>query len=385
MKPRIRCSSLPRIFLCNGSITLNEIVTPRDGDEGFEGTMVHYLIASALIRDHGARAPEGGLPPPAVPEGYKLPHSAAWMVDWCVRHILEDIPADWSLEVEAEFEHEFDTWILVGHQDVLAMSPCGRFAKGRDWKTGNKPVEPAETNEQANGYMVENKLAWDDLQSIEFAIVQPRADESTGCQRVSYTTLEGPALQVAAEVLDARFVKAYNNRMELETGSVQCAYCVGCSCPALRTDLQNMKLTLTPEMLAAISSEPNDGLLADFVITARTLTRPIADATEMLHERLEKVGTIVADSGATVEGYTQKGSVEINDPIEFMQVVRTDFPTDEQLAPLVSFSTTKIKDGLAAIYNIPKTSKNGDSAQSMYEGKYAQHVTQGVRKMLRIS
>ena len=33
MKPRIRCSSLPRIFLCNGSITLNSIVTPRDGDE----------------------------------------------------------------------------------------------------------------------------------------------------------------------------------------------------------------------------------------------------------------------------------------------------------------------------------------------------------------
>lgn len=384
MKPRIRCSSLPRIFLCNGSLTLNAIVKPRDGDEGYEGTYIHWAVADTLIRNHGAIPPEGGLPPPAVPPGYKLPHNAEWMIDWIVRHVLEEIPADWSLLVEVEFEHEFDTWILVGHQDLLAMSPCGRFAKGRDWKTGNKGVEPAETNEQVNGYMVENKLAWDDLQSIEFAIVQPRADESSGCQRVSYTTLEGLALQVAAEVLDTRFQAAYNNRMELETGSTQCAYCVGCSCPALREDLNNMKLTLTPELLAQITAEPNDGLLADFVITARTLARPISDATEMLHERLDRCGQIVSDSGLTVTRKIQKGSYEIPDPKLFLNTVRTDLPNDDQLVEVIDFSMTRLKDTLAKVYNIKKTGK-GDSAETRFEDKYRALVNQGERKLLVIS
>ncbi len=383
MKPRIRCSSLPRIFLCNGSLTLNAIVKPRDGDEGFEGTYIHWAVADTLIRNHGAIPPEGGLPPPAVPPGYKLPHNAEWMIDWIVRHVLEEIPADWSLLVEVEFEHEFDTWILVGHQDLLAMSPCGRFAKGRDWKTGNKPVEAAETNEQVNGYMVENKLAWDDLQSIEFAIVQPRADESSGCQRVSYTTLEGPALQVAAEVLDARFIKAYNNRMELQTGSSQCAYCVGCSCPALRAELENMKLTLTPELLATITSEPNDGLLADFVITARTLKRPIDDATEMLHERLDKVGQIISNSGHNVSRKIQRGDFDIPNPIAFLERVRVDLPTDEQLVNVVSFSMTKLKDQLASVHNIKKTGK-GDSAEARFDADYRPLVVQNDKRILVI-
>jgi hypothetical protein len=382
MKPTFRASSMPRTLSCYGSPKVFAKVKPRDRDDGDNGTMVHWHTADILIRDHGAIPPEGGLPAPNVAPGYVLPKNDWWMVEWSVRHVLETVPADWALMVELELSHEFDRWILTGHADVIAQSPCGKKLKGIDWKTVRVAVDPADENDQVLSYQVLLKQAWPETEEIEFTVAQMRLSFE---ERLSISPITGAEIDACVTSLDQRACYAMDHDNELETSLKACAWCVGCACPAIRADLQNMKLTLTPEMLAGIQSEPNDGLLADFVITARTLTRPIADATEMLHERLERVGAIIADSGQRVEGFTQNGSVEINNPIEFMQVVRTDFPTDEQLAPLVSFSTTKIKDGLATVYNIPKTSKSGDSAQSRYEAKYSQHVTQGVRKMLKIT
>lgn len=373
---------MPRTLSCYGSPKVFERVKPRDRDDGDNGTMVHWHTADILIRDHGAIPPEGGLPPPNVAPSYVLPANDWWMVEWSVSHVLETIPAEWALMVEVELSHEFDRWIITGHADVIAQSPDGKHVKGIDWKTVRVAVDPADENDQVLSYEVLIKQAWPETEAIEFTVAQMRLPFE---ERLSISTITSAEIDACVTSLDQRVCYAIDHSDELETSLKACAWCVGCACPAIRADLQNMKMKLTEELLASITAEPNDGLLADFVITARTLTRPIADATEMLHERLERVGQIVADSGMTVAGYTQKGSYEVLDPIEFINTVRTDFPTDEAMAPLVSFSMTAIKDNLAKTYNLPKTSKNGDSADSIFERRYRQLVTQGVRKMLKIT
>ncbi len=153
MKPLIRSSEMDRVLSCNGSLTLTRMVDERDGDEGWEGTMLHWMIADRAIRELGATPPEGGLPPPDVPKGYKVPAFSLWIVDWALRHIREIIPADWSLMVEVEMEYEFGRWINRGHADIVALSPDGTKAKGADWKAVRVPVDPADNNDHvAHGH-----------------------------------------------------------------------------------------------------------------------------------------------------------------------------------------------------------------------------------------
>ena len=68
MKPTIRCSSLPRLLNCHGSDRLIRLVRARRGDEGWEGSMLHWMTADRLVRECGARPVAGGLPPPDVPK-----------------------------------------------------------------------------------------------------------------------------------------------------------------------------------------------------------------------------------------------------------------------------------------------------------------------------
>src|SRR5689334_7088056 len=97
MKPTYRASEMARGLACPGSAQVVARVRRFNRLDGDEGTMVHYKIAETLIRDHGAIAPDGGIPHPQVAPGYALPQSSEWMVDWGVRHVLETVPADWAL------------------------------------------------------------------------------------------------------------------------------------------------------------------------------------------------------------------------------------------------------------------------------------------------
>lgn len=380
-KPTYRCSALPRIFGCNGSLSITHLVDPRDGDEGFEGVMLHWMIADRLIRDHGAIPPEGGLPPPEVPDGYKLPAFSAWIVDWAVRHVLETVPPDWSIQVEVELAEEFGAFGLTGHADILAISPDGKRAKGKDWKSGIKFIEPAESNEQVNGYVVLFKQEWPGLEEIEFEICQPRADEDAGIPRVSGVTVSGDTLNRLAPTLERRMNEAFANRMELNTGPIQCAYCIGCSCPAIRELEKHMKLTLTPEMIDAIERTPNDALLGDFVVDAKTLAKPIEDAKELIRERLKVKGTITAGCGTIIGLKESAGSIKVTNPKGAWDAVRSMVP-EEKLPEVLKYSKERLIDVVAEERKIPKGGKAAVTGESLYKALFMPNAEQSTKATL---
>lgn len=379
MKPLIRSSEMDRALSCNGSLKIVPLVDPRDGDEGFEGTMIHWMIADRCVRELGAIPPEGGLPAPDVPKGYVLPKNSLWIVDWAMRHIRETIPDDWSLMVEVEMEHEFGRWVNRGHADIIAISPCGKKAKGKDWKTGRDPVDPADNNEQTGSYMGLTKLEWPSIEEIDFEICQPRISEEDGFERVSKVTVTDLPALVAS--MDRRVCAALDAKPKLITGK-QCTYCIGCSCPAIQAEQEFMELELTPELLATIKRKPDDAKLADFVIIGRRLKKPLEDATEMLHARLDTNPTIVAGCGTQVSRKIQKGDYSVPDPVRFLAAVKELLPAEDSIAKVMTPSMTRVKDEIAAVMNIPKTGKAAVTAEGVFDAKLRPLVEQGEKRLL---
>lgn len=381
MKPVIRSSEMDRALSCNGSLTIVSLVDARDGDEGWEGTMVHWHIADRCIRELGATPPEGGLPLPDVPKGYVLPKSSLWMVDWAVRHVRETIPADWSLMVEVEMVHTFPRWTNKGHADIVAISPDGKKAKGKDWKSGRDPVDPADNNEQVGSYTGLIHLEWPSVEEVEFEICQPRIREEDGhgFKRVSSVTVTD--LPKLVQSMDRRVCAALDNPMKLKTGD-QCKYCIGCSCPCIQAEQTFMDLTMTPELLAKIKRTPDDAQLADFVIIGNRLEKPLKDAKEMLHKRLDAKPAIIAGCGVQVTRKIEKGSYAWPDPVAGFTAVKELLGSDAEMAKVSALSTTRIKDRIADVMNIPKSGKSAVTAETVFSAKIAPFAEQGERKIL---
>lgn len=351
-------------------------------DDGHEGTWLHWKVARRAIDELGAIPPEGGLPPPDIPKDFESNKNSLWMVDWCLRHIREVIPDTWSLMVEVEFNHEFDRWISTGHADVIGQSPDGKKIKGIDWKFVFKPVPPAEENDQFLSYIVGCKIDWPETDEVSFDCCSPRLSDE---ERITFVTVAGDDLDRCVRSLDKRVCESLDNPMLLRTSYRNCEWCIGCSCPAIQAEQKIMEMQLTPELLATIKRTPDDGLLADFVITGRLLAKPVEAATEMLHERLDSNPTIHANSGLTVTRKIQKGDYSVPSPVKFMEAVRVLLPHDEQIAEVFTPSMTRIKDQIAKHMDIPKTSKQGVSAESVFDGHLRPLVTQGEKRLLVIT
>ncbi len=385
MKPTFRSSELDRVLSCNGSITLVPLVNQREGDEGDEGTMIHWMIADRAIRELGALGPEGGLPAPEVPKGYVLPKSSLWMVDWAIRHIQETIPADWCLMVEVEMWFEFGRWINKGHADIVATSPDGKKAKGKDWKTGRDPVDPADNNEQIGSYMGLIKCEWPTVEEVEFEICQPRIsdDDENGFERVSKVVITDMPLLVST--MDRRVCAAMDNAMQLKTGK-QCRWCsAAIQCPAMIAQREIMKITLTNEAIAAIKRQPDDSTLADWAVASKELAGPIKDATDMAKKRISEAGGITATDGTSITAKTEGGAYSVPDPEKFLAALRVVLPKDSDLAKVVTFSQTRIKDRISEVMNIKKTGSDSVTAESVHAAHLRPLVEQGTRTRLIFS
>ena len=383
MSVLIRSSSMDRALSCPASIGLELLVDPRDGDEGHEGTWVHHQIADRLIRLHGAIPPDGGLPPANVPATYKPNPFTGWLVDWAVRHVLETIPADWSIMVEVEMEHAYGRWTNRGHADIVAFSPNGRQAKGIDWKTGRDPVDPADENEQVLSYETLIKHEWPSVEEVEFQICQPLVSEDDGFQRVSASVLAGVKLENAAPSLDARMGVSLDNPRQLNSGRKQCNWCpVARQCPAVIAERELMKMTLTDEHLAAIKRQPDDTTLADWLVAGKIIDRPLNDAKEYAKERIKAMGAIVASDGTQVTQKVQKGAYEVTDPKGLWTTLHELLPEDK-LAMAADWSMTRIKDGIAEHMSVPKTGSAAVTATSVFDAKIRSHVEQGDKTILQ--
>lgn len=381
MKPIKRCSSLDRDLLCNGAPTLCSRVDPRQGEEGTEGTALHQIAHLRMVTELGA------VGDPGVAVECKATKFSAWISDYYYNFVKETTPADWSLEVEAHLEYEFDRFILSGHIDCLAMSADGSEAIIFDLKTGYIPVDIAEENEQVFGYNCVLLMAYPDLNKITSYIIQPRNDPDEGDQRISGPlVIEGDTLSNCLPTMERRINASLDNAMELNSGSVQCKWCpAAIQCPALIKERELMRHTLTEEEVARITRQPEDTTLADWVIASKTLNRPIEDAVTLAKERVKANGSLVASDGATITAKVEAGSLSYPDMPKFYEAFKQVLSDEESIPACWKPSKTKIIDEIANKRGVKKTSKKDSvTAESIWTGHLASFCEQGERMKLVI-
>ena len=302
-------------------------------------------------------------------------------MDWFFNLVKFAVPDDWSLEIELPLEWEFDRWILSGHLDVAGTSADGRHSHDLDLKTGYRPVLPAKFNEQVNGYLVLRRLI-DEIEHAKFTIGQPHNSEDDGYERISTVELEGKALEDLPGVLDRRVCLALDQANVLESGPDQCKWCpVGVACPAIQAEIEHMRIILTNELLARIKSEPDDALLGDIIIAARTIAQPIADAEVLLKERLGEVTEIEAGCGTRISQKLEGGKYKVLDPVRFLEEL-LDMVDVDRLAPALQYSRGRIEDAIAAQFDIPKSGSEDQTAEMVFDARLGPFVEQGKRSKL---
>lgn len=373
----LRASSLDRILACPGSMTLCARVAPRGGDEATEGTALHWLAHAQMVKDMAAAGDPGPTPP--IPKAVAF---SSWIVDYYVRTVRETVPPDWSLEVEAAMAYDLGGFTLSGHIDSIAMSPDATEAIGFDLKTGYDPVDIAEENWQVLSYAVLLLRAYPTLRKITFFIVQPRNDEDAGLQRVSSVIIEGDVLANAERVLVGRINDALGRAHEVETSLKACKWCAAALvCPAQIKLRELMKATLTEEFLATLRQTPDDAALAEWVMSGRMVNRPIEDATELLKERVRAAGTLALE-GVSVTIKSKPGRYTFPDPVAFYRATRQRLPDDTAYAETVTPSVTKLKEKLAEATGLPKTSKKGESVESLFAQEFRPLCEQSTSEQL---
>jgi hypothetical protein len=373
MTPVIRASSLDRILACPGSMTLCARVAPRDGTEAIDGTAIHWISHTRMVTELAAVGNPG--PTPEIPKSVAF---SQWIVDYYVRTVRELVPSDWSLEVEAALAYELGRFTLSGHIDCVAMNADATEAIGFDLKTGYDPVDIAEENWQVLGYAVLLLQAYPSLTKITFHIVQPRNDEDEGFPRVSSVVIDGAVLANATATLTARVNHALDNCMEVETSMKACKWCsAALICPAQIKLREEMKATITPEYLESLQATPDDAKIAEIVVMGRTVARPIEDAEKLLKERIRLNGE-AAGIRIKVEG----GSYSYPDPVAFYNATRARIPEDAKYAATVKPSMTALKEVLAEVTGLPKTSKKGESVASIIDSEFKPLAVQGTRERL---
>lgn len=376
MNPVLRCSSLDRDLNCNGAITIVPLVNPRKGDEGDEGSALHRKAHVRMIEELGAV----GDPGPEVEADLSF---SQWIADYYFSVVKDGAPSGWSLEVEAGLSYQWPRFTLSGHIDSIALSPDATEAIGFDLKTGYDPVDPAECNEQVFGYACLLMRAYPDLRKVTFYIIQPRNDEDDGFQRVSPPMiLEGRMITLAMSALEARINAAIDNRMELNTGRVQCKWCAAAiQCPALIAERELMKIALTPESLAKIKAEPDDATLGQWILSGRALARPLKDAEALSDERIDKNGYMDAADGTRITIKEEGGAYSYPDPMAYYNATRTIITSDEAYVETVRPSVTKTKEAIAKAMNIPLSGKKAPmTAEQVFDAHFRPLVVQGKRR-----
>lgn len=334
-KPVVRCSSLDQLLGCPGSRTVNAVIAAAGGkrldeSESWEGNWCHFTAAQRFIADYGAMPPEGGLPPAKIPANYQPEGFAHWIVDFFVRTVMEATPGDWAMEVEREMLVEFPRFWLSGHVDVDGVNADATELNYDDLKSGKEPVDMAEANWQVLGYGVLFKCDYPQLKKLRGRIIQPCLTEAEG-QRVSAVvmneegTYDGDGNLVSkctinnvVPFLESKINAALDAPMELNSGVKQCRWCPAAltlQCPLLKLEAQHMKMTLTTEALEQMKAQPDDSLLAFWVVMRKHLSSKFNNAQKLAKARIEERGgaALVCEDGS-VKLIDTMGDREFADP-----------------------------------------------------------------------
>lgn len=338
------------------------------------GVGCHWLAHDRLKHELGAVGEIGPRPP-----NMKAALNSAWIADFYFRHVQETVPVEWSLEMEADLNHEFDQFILTGHPDDIAMNADATEAMGFDLKAGYIAVDVAEMNVQVLCYACLIWMAYPSIKKITYYIVQPRASEDDGDQRISSVVIDN--VPQAVRYLESEINKAIANDMELNDSPSACRYCPAkLQCFNLIQKRQDMKYKMTKEEVARVSREPNDALIADWYRDGKILSGAIDDATVLAKERIKATGSIEGNDGTRLGIKIEGGAYDYPDMPAFYEAFKLVLPEESSISKCWKPSKAKIIDEIAEVRGLKKTSKKEEvTATSIWDGHLRSFVTQGER------
>jgi hypothetical protein len=315
----------------------------------------------------------------------KADHFKEWQVAFYVDTVRMYVEPHMAIEYEAGLSWEFPRFNLIGHMDTLALDPDATEFVGLDLKSGPVPVTPAPDNAQVLGYNVLVALNYPTVQKGTFALVQPQNNEEDGLERVTVArSPDRKALDAQIAYLERELNNVLDHHLDLNSGARQCHYCpAALICPAYENDITTMRMTLTPEQLDAIPSEPSIEKLFAFESARKQFDAPLTLAHDTLKERVEEMGGAELADGTKLLVVDRPGAREITDNAQATAAL-ADL-TEERFHACYKFKAGEIEIQLADQYGLPKTSKKGPSGQSMFKDKLGHLVEQKVNKVLKIA
>lgn len=111
----------------------------------------------------------------------------------------------------------------------------------------------------------------------------------------------------------------------------------------------------------------------------------MSDAKELAVARIESRGSITSAEGVVITSKSGPGSYKYPRPAEFLAALRRRLPEDADLAPAIGFSISKARDAIAEKFKLPKTSKLGESGDSIVASELKPLTEQGTRTTLQFS
>jgi hypothetical protein len=352
----------------------------KDSSQAVLGRWVHARIAQRLKDEEGAVGPEIVFP------DHKATRFDEWIASFCIDTARMYIEPHLALEVEAEYAWEFERFKLVGHLDCASIDANATEACDFDWKAGSAPVTIAADNPQLLGYRVLRALNFPTLQKILTALVQPQNDEDSGIEKITVVRAETRE-QLDREIayLEQEINRSLDHQFDLNSdGFRQCQYCpAALVCPAFENDVEKMKLTLTPEQFAAIPSEPDLEKLYRFEEAAKKFEAPLALAHDTLKARVMEMGGAELSDGTKLFVVDRPGAREITDNAAATAALQC--LSDDRFHQSYKFRPGEIERLLAEQFDLPKTSKKGDSGQTEYKERLGAITVQKTNSVLKVA
>jgi len=287
-KPKIRCSSLPRILACPASMIAPKITINHDSPQAALGRAVHEVLASYVSS-----------PDPYLPEiepfgaKYQIPFTD--MDDF--RFLAHAGKRAWD-ELrkgisgpgvpEAELRADFPDFTLTGHPDVFGREETTNALLVVDWKTGRYE---ADASAQIMGYLCLLEASGHQAPAYKGITVWLRSGEA---QVGAYASRD---LEAMREKISLAIRAGAGENPIFRPGPDACAFCPrAMECPARAAWLRDAVAALE----VSGTSEVFPGLLAGLYHRARALRAALDHYDDALKAEVERAGTLALLDGSAL-------------------------------------------------------------------------------------
>lgn len=338
-KLRLRCSALPRAFLCGGSVRQGELVIDEVNDAAFMGRAAHeghakmvetgrvdWESVPELARSHGVEERELRV---LLALGQRI-----WNE---LRESVPNASTEVAFRYRVNLAHEEDEFELTGHVDVIGLAAGEAIID--DWKDGRVDKDYSE---QWRGYAFLALHTYPELNRAKGGIVWVR-DGETPFEPYSMARAEAEKWlqRLRAEVVHWDGVYRPGNH---------CTHCPRShECPARKALVRRDVEAIDDKMTVAIA-EDQDALQAlppasiiALLVKADRVRLYAERVRDAIREHVMKHGEVASDEYKLVLQREERRALDTRAAWPVLESVLND----EQMPEVIELKVSKVEDAVA--------------------------------------